>query len=182
MSIQSDCLRVKLFKIALATQSEICADFNSVLTNPPFVMNTMGMTSTKPYLLRAIFEWAEDNDLTPQLLVDAEIVGVEVPKNHVVDGQIVLNICSTAVHLHTMDNQCVSFSARFSGVEQDIYLPIESIMAIFARENSHGIFFEDMDDDGTDPDEVVLTDVSSGKVKKKPGKAKRDTSHLKIIK
>ncbi|NND81117.1 MAG: ClpXP protease specificity-enhancing factor [Gammaproteobacteria bacterium] len=140
------------------------------------------MASTKPYLLRAIFEWAEDNDLTPQVLVDADVMGVEVPQNHVVDGQIVLNISSTAVHLHTMDNQCLSFSARFSGVEQDIYLPIDSIMAIFARENSQGIFFEDMDDDGTDPDELVLTDVSSDKVKKKKVKGKRDTSHLKIIK
>jgi len=145
-------------------------------------MNTISMTSTKPYLLRAIFEWAEDNDFTPQVLVDADIDGVEVPRNHVVDGQIVLNISSTAVQLHVMDNQCLSFSARFSGVEQDIYLPIESIMAIFARENSQGIFFEDADDDGTDPDELILSEVPSSELKKKSAKTKRDASHLKIIK
>lgn len=145
-------------------------------------MNTISMTSTKPYLLRAIFEWTEDNDFTPQVLVDADIDGVEVPRNHVVDGQIVLNISSTAVQLHVMDNHCLSFSARFSGVEQDIYLPIESIMAIFARENSQGIFFEDADDDGTDPDELILTEVPARGLKKSSSKAKRDASHLKIIK
>lgn len=143
-------------------------------------------TSTKPYLLRAIFEWTEDNGFTPQVLVNAEAVGVEVPRNHVVDGQIVLNIGSGAVQLHVMDNECLSFSARFSGIEQDIFLPIESILAIFARENSQGIFFEDGDgdDDGSDPS----TKLTSVQTLKKPSKAdskaaaKRNTSHLKIIK
>lgn len=141
------------------------------------------MTSTKPYLMRAIFEWAEDNGFTPQVLVNAEASNVEVPKAHVVDGQIVLNISSSAVQLHVMDNECLSFSARFSGVEQDIYLPIESILAIFARENSQGIFFEDMDDDETDPEPSgptrTLSKPTTLKTKTKP---KRDTSHLKIIK
>ena len=77
--------------------------------------------------MRAIFEWAEDNNFTPQVLVNANAEGVEVPEAHVVDGQIVLNISSLAVQLHVMDNECVSFSARFSGVEQDIFLPIDSI-------------------------------------------------------
>lgn len=137
------------------------------------------MTSTKPYLMRAIFEWAEDNGFTPQVLVNAEVDGVEVPLAHVVDGQIVLNIGSSAVQLHVMDNQCVSFSARFSGIEQDIYLPIESILAIFARENSQGIFFEGQDEDGLEPDPTVTGTSGSEPTKLKP---KRSTSHLKIIK
>lgn len=144
-------------------------------------MTTINMTSTKPYLLRAIFEWAEDNGFTPQVLVNAQSVGVEVPENHVVDGQIVLNISSSAIQLHRMDNECLSFSARFSGVERNIFLPIESILAIFARENSQGIFFEEVGDDGTDPE----TKLSSVKTSEKPPKSavsKRDTSHLKIIK
>jgi len=120
-------------------------------------MDSLSMSSTKPYLLRAIFEWAEDNGFTPQVLVDANQSGVEVPRSHVVDGQIVLNIGSNAVQIHVMDNECLSFSARFSGVEQDIYLPIDSVMAIFARENSQGIFFEEIDDDGSDPDQVMLS-------------------------
>ena len=141
------------------------------------------MTPTKPYLMRAIFEWAEDNGFTPQVLVNAEADGVEVPAAHIVDGQIVLNISSSAVQLHVMDNECLSFSARFSGVEQDIFLPIEAILAIFARENSQGIFFEEMDGDELDPDPSgpghVPSEPTRLKTKTKP---KRDTSHLKIIK
>ena len=150
------------------------------------------MTSTKPYLLRAIFEWAEDNGFTPQVLVDANTDGVLVPINHIVDGQIVLNIGTSAIQLHTMDNDCLSFSARFSGVEENIYLPIESILAIFARENSQGIFFEDLIDKNKDSKEKSLSVISdetneeklssdnSVNTKKKSSKTKQ--SHLKIIK
>lgn len=138
------------------------------------------IASTKPYLLRAIFEWTEDNGFTPQVLVNADAAGAQVPRNHVVDGQIVLNISSSAVQLHVMDNECISFSARFGGVEQDIYLPIASILAIFARENSQGIFFENTDDDGTDPN-VKLASVQTSK-KATKAEPKRNTSHLKIIK
>ncbi len=144
------------------------------------------MASTKPYLLRAIFEWAEDNGFTPQVLVNVAFDNVKVPQAHVVDGQIVLNISSAAVRLETMDNECLRFSARFSGVEENIYLPVDSILAIFARENSQGIFFEDVDEDpGTDPDpskptsKNKKTKLTKLKTKTKP---KKDTSHLKIIK
>lgn len=140
------------------------------------------MTSTKPYLLRAIFEWAEDNGFTPQVLVDANVAGVEVPQAHVVDGQIVLNISSSAIQLHVMDNECVSFSARFSGIEYDIFLPIDSISAIFARENSQGIFFEDGDDE-LDPEPNkptrVVKEPTRLNTKTQP---KKSNSHLKIIK
>ena len=141
------------------------------------------MTSTKPYLMRAIFEWTEDNGFTAQVLVNAEAQGVEVPQAHVVDGQIVLNISSSAVQLHVMDNECISFSARFSGIEQDIFLPVDSILAIFARENSQGIFFEDIEDDETDPEPSGPTRISSAPTRlKTKTKPKRDKSHLKIIK
>ncbi len=143
------------------------------------------MSSTKPYLLRAIFEWAEDNGFTPQVLVNAEAAGVEVPLKHVVDGQIVLNISSSAVQLHVMDNDCLSFSARFSGIEQDIFLPIDSILAIFARENSQGIFFEDIDDDGHDPEPTLaaVTPEPASKEKEGEGPTKpKGGPHLKIIK
>jgi len=145
------------------------------------------MTSTKPYLLRAIFEWAEDNGFTPQVLVNAELQGVEVPQAHVVDGQIVLNISSSAVRLHVMDNECLSFSARFSGIEHDLYLPMEAIIAIFARENSQGIFFEEMGD-GIDPDPDKAPKPLPKKVEPTPLKGKSDDaktkkpSHLKVIK
>lgn len=143
------------------------------------------MTPTKPYLLRAIFEWAEDNSLTPQVLVNAEFEGVEVPQPHIVDGQIVLNISSSAVRLHVMDNECLSFSARFSGIEYDIYLPMDGIMAIFARENSQGIFFEEMGD-GSDPDPDNESKPVVKKTEPTPLKASADVpkkaSHLKVVK
>jgi len=143
------------------------------------------MTSAKPYLLRAIFEWAEDNNFTSQVLVNANAEGVEVPIAHVVDGQIILNICSSAVQLHVMDNECLSFSARFSGVEQDVYLPINSILAIFTRENSQGIFFEDIDGDGYDPEPNIKIEPSVVPSTPQPAVTKpkkRDNNHLKIIK
>lgn len=150
------------------------------------------MSSTKPYLLRAIFEWAEDNNFTPQVLVNSEVEGVEVPQAHIVDGQIVLNIGSSAVRLHVMDNECLSFSARFSGVEHDIYLPMHSIMAIFARENSQGIFFEEIGqgepDPSTDPDDPTTKPDKPKSTKTEPtpftGKSDgaKKPSHLKVIK
>jgi len=144
-------------------------------------VSNSSILSTKPYLLRAIFEWANDNGLTPQVLVNAELDGVEVPQAHVVDGQIVLNIGLGAIKLHVMDNECISFSARFNGLEQDIFLPMDAILAIFARENSRGIFFEDgLDLDGDDPDP---SDLSNAKSDNSAVNTKtRDTSHLKIIK
>lgn len=146
-------------------------------------MNTVSMTSTKPYLLRAIFEWAEDNGFTPQVLVNAGVDGVEVPSAHVVDGQIVLNVSSSAVQLHVMDNECLSFSARFSGVEQDIYLPMDSILAIFARENSQGIFFEEIEGGDIDPDpEIEVPQPQADKKSPTKEKAKRNTNHLKVVK
>ena len=151
------------------------------------------MVSTKPYLLRAIYEWAEDNGFTPQVLVDANSPNVVVPREHVVEGQIILNIGSSAVKLHAMDNEGLKFSARFSGVEQNISLPMDSISAIFARENSQGIFFEDGDQSTLDPDpdntpEKSGASKSNSKAGNKSEKVgskastKNKPSHLKIIK
>lgn len=143
------------------------------------------MTSTKPYLLRAIHEWAQDNNFTPQVLVNTSIEGVIVPESHIVDGQIVLNVSLSAVKMDIMDNDCLSFSARFSGTEYSIYLPMESIVAIYARENSQGIFFEEQGSENPDPDgstKPVIVETSSGGSAEKAPAAKRSTSHLKVIK
>ena len=144
------------------------------------------MTSTKPYLLRAIYEWAQDNGLTPQLLVNADSDDVIVPPEHVVDGQIILNISANAVRMQAMDNERVAFSARFSGVEQHIVLPMHSIAAIFARENSQGIFFEDGDErpnpDSPSPRPKVVESDPDKASAQPSDSARKDTSHLKIIK
>jgi stringent starvation protein B len=133
------------------------------------------MLSTRPYFLRAIWEWAEDSGLTPQLLVDANAEGVVVPEEHVADGQIVLNISSSAVRLEAMDNEKVAFSARFDGKPRDIYLPMDSILAIYARENRHGIFFQESGGEEHDEAGAEARDEADQDLK-------RDRSHLKIIK
>lgn len=108
------------------------------------------MTSTKPYLLRAIYEWSLDNELTPQILVDATADDVEVPLSYVKDGQILLNVHPQAVESLTMDNEFIAFGARFGGVHYDVMVPSRAALAIFARENGQGIFFQPDEEEGTD--------------------------------
>ena len=99
------------------------------------------MSPSRPYLMRALYEWIQDNEFTPYVLVDANIYGVQVPMEHVNDGQIVLNINASAVRDLLIDNQGLSFSARFSGVTQNIYVPIVAVLAIYAKENGEGMVF-----------------------------------------
>jgi stringent starvation protein B len=100
------------------------------------------MKSSRPYLVRALYEWIVDNDCTPHLLVNAEFAGVQVPTGFASDGQIVLNVSPSAVrHLH-MDNDAVSFEGRFGGVPQSLYIPSAAVLAIYARENGQGMVFE----------------------------------------
>ena len=100
------------------------------------------MKSSRPYLVRALYEWIVDNDCTPHLLVNADFPGVQVPAGFANDGQIVLNVSPNAVrHLH-MDNEAVSFEGRFSGVPQSLYIPSAAVLAVYARENGQGMVFE----------------------------------------
>ena len=99
------------------------------------------MTPSRPYLLRAFYEWLLDNDMTPHLLVDANAQMVQVPQQFARDGQIVLNIAPQAVVAFTMDKEAVSFNARFGGVPQQVYIPMAAVLAIHARENGVGTFF-----------------------------------------
>ncbi len=100
------------------------------------------LTTTRPYLVRAIYQWIEDNSLTPYILVDTTIVGVDVPMEYVRNGRIVLNISSVAVRHLALDDDAVSFSARFGGVARDIFVPIEAVLAIYSKENGKGMFFD----------------------------------------
>ncbi len=103
----------------------------------------MSMTSSRPYFLRAIYEWILDNDCTPHILVDAHVQGTQVPQQHVnKDGQIILNISPSAIKDFFMDNTAVSFNARFSGVVNNLYVPCGAILGIYARENGQGMMFE----------------------------------------
>lgn len=111
------------------------------------------MKSSRPYLVRALYEWIVDNDCTPHLLVNAEFNGVQVPAGFANDGQIVLNVSPTAVrHLH-MDNEAVSFEGRFAGVPQSLYIPTAAVLAVYARENGQGMVFE-VESSMLDADEI----------------------------
>lgn len=145
----------------------------------------MKMTSSRPYLLRAMYDWIVDNGLTPYLLVDAMQEDVSVPTEHVKDGQIVLNISPSAVLNLLMNDEAVSFNARFSGIAMDIYAPTSALLGVYARENGQGMLFEpEGAPEPTDPTdkkgfkaEVVKTD--SGKPKGPDGSS-RPT--LKVVK
>jgi stringent starvation protein B len=98
-------------------------------------------SSTKPYFLRAMYEWCLDNGYTPHLMV-AVNARTRVPPGYVKDGEIVLNINFSATKDLLIGNEAVTFSARFSGNPFDIYVPVDAVRGIFARENGQGMFFE----------------------------------------
>ena len=106
--------------------------------------------STRPYLIRALHEWALDSGLTPQLAVDANAPGVQVPAGFVRDGQIVLNIHPQSVHQLEIGNDTISLFARFSGRSEPVVIPIRAVLAVYARENGRGIQFPP-GEDGMDP-------------------------------
>lgn len=117
------------------------------------------MNSSRPYLVRALYEWIVDNDCTPHILVNAEYPAVQVPQGFASDGQIVLNVSPSAVRNLHMDNDAVSFEGRFGGVAHSLFVPISAILGIYARENGQGMVFEleppalDDDEDDVEPDD-----------------------------
>jgi stringent starvation protein B len=98
-------------------------------------------TSTKPYLVRAIHEWCTDNGLTPYLAVSVT-EGVRVPPEHVRNGEIVLNVGMLATDKLVIDNEQISFQARFSGRVHQIFVPMDNVVAIYAKETGNGMAFE----------------------------------------
>jgi len=101
------------------------------------------MTSSRPYLIRSIYEWIIDNNLTPYLLVNAEVEGVIVPEEFIEDGKIILNVNPSAVDGLQLGNDDIFFRARFSGQEMELFVPVNTVMAIYARENGRGMVFND---------------------------------------
>ena len=134
----------------------------------------MTFTSTRPYLLRAIYEWLNDNNLTPYILVDAMHENVMVPEKFIEDGEIILNIAPLAVMHLELANEVVTFQARFSGVLEHIYIPVSAVMAIYSHENGRGMVFghEDQGDDDSPSDD----DGGSG------GKDGGKKPHLRVVK
>lgn len=153
-------------------------------------MNTSNaMSSNRPYLLRALYEWINDNNLTPYILADATFPDVLVPKSSVKDGKVVLNIAMRAVAALELGNEAITFSARFSGVSQSIYIPVEAVIAIYAQETGQGMM---LPPDEVHPDEQAHSESleqhehDSGQenvpedLPKPPGPGKG--GHLRIVK
>jgi stringent starvation protein B len=104
-------------------------------------MTVSSATSTRPYLMRAIYEWCVDNGFTPYIAVAVDEHTI-VPREHVRDGEIVLNIGTGATNRLSIGNDLVTFQARFSGAVRELSVPIDNVSAIYARENGHGMAFE----------------------------------------
>lgn len=135
-------------------------------------------TPTRPYIVRAIYEWIEDNQLTPYLMVDVTDDNVRVPMQYAQDGRIVLNIASRAVGKLQMGNEFIHFHARFAGVSEEIWVPLSSVIGIYAKENSQGMFF-----DPTEYDNYVPSIEEEQKTTPKANDGKRaNTAGLKILK
>ncbi|MCC2636718.1 MAG: peptidase [Moraxellaceae bacterium] len=103
------------------------------------------MTPSRPYFVRAIYEWLNDNNLTPYVLVDATRPGVQVPMAFVKEGRIVLNVAAGAVRDLFLRNEDIGFSARFGGVPMQVFVPMGAVLAIYAQENGQGMFFDEED-------------------------------------
>jgi len=109
------------------------------------------MTSSRPYLIRALYEWIIDNGLTPYILVDVEKEGLNAPTEYADNGKLVLNIAPRAVRELNVGNDAITFSARFGGTARDVFVPIQAVMAIYARENGQGMLFSEREDGGGTP-------------------------------
>ncbi|MDA8659839.1 ClpXP protease specificity-enhancing factor [Luminiphilus sp.] len=118
------------------------------------------MNSSRPYIIRAIYEWIVDNECTPHLLIDATYAGVFVPESYVSDGQIVLNIAPSAVVSLQMGNDTVAFNGRFGGQPQDVEVPVASILGIYARENGQGMVFDGPMEPDPDPEPPYIGEPS----------------------
>lgn len=142
------------------------------------------MTSHRPYLLRALYEWIADNGMTPHVLVDATHSGVRVPPHTVKDGKVVLNIADRAVARLELDNDSIRFTARFGGVSHPVLVPIPAVLAIYARETGQGMALpEDIVGGGSD-DAAAADAPEQGAADDSPDEdpPPRRGGHLRVVK
>jgi stringent starvation protein B len=131
------------------------------------------MTSNRPYLLRALYEWIADNDMSPHLLVDAGREGVQVPASAVKDGRVVLNVAARAVAQLDIGNREVRFLARFGGVSQQVVVPIAAVLAIYPQETGQLVML---------PDEGPNVAPPPDEPPEPPTEAPRKGPHLRVVK
>ena len=132
------------------------------------------MTSNRPYLLRALYEWIGDNQMTPHLLVDASREGVQVPASAVKDGRVVLNVAARAVAQLDLGNREIRFLARFGGVSQTVIVPVSAVLAIYAQETGQGMMLPD--------DAAALTPDAPDEPPEPPADGGRKGGHLRVVK
>ncbi|MCH2056901.1 MAG: ClpXP protease specificity-enhancing factor [Thalassotalea sp.] len=151
--------------------------------------STINMTSNKPYIVGAFYDWISDNELTPYIVVDVNVMGVQVPMAFVNDGQIVLNISSTAVGSIVMGGSAIEFSARFGGKLEHLYVPYGAIAAIYAKENGAGTSLpiehpEEVDGEIASSLELQSVDSTQTSVESKEDNEKKDKPRptLKVVK
>lgn len=144
------------------------------------------LISTRPYLVRAIYQWIEDNQLTPYVLVDAMLPDVDVPQEYIRNGRIVLNISSVAVRNLELENDHVAFSARFGGIARDLFIPIEAVLAIYSKENGKGLYFEQDGDIEPPPKggkpKLTVSSVSESTQAAATANKKNSRPKLKVVK
>ncbi len=147
---------------------------------------TLVMTSTRPYLIRAFYDWIMDNNGTPHIVVNASFVGVEVPQEYVQNGQIVLNVALSAVSAFKMSEIAIEFQARFSGRVRVVYIPCEAVLAIYAKENGRGmVFAEEGGEPPIPPQRSLAADRAAPSTPKKATdskESKKRPSHLTVVK
>jgi len=151
------------------------------------------MSSNKPYLVRAFYNWISDNDLTPYIVVDVSVYGVLVPMTYVSDGQIVLNVAPSAVGTIALGVDAIEFSARFGGKLEHISVPYGAIATIYAKENGAGTSLpiehppqESISDKDNAERKIKpkasLSSVSSSAKTVEPKKSTKSKASLKVIK
>ncbi len=125
------------------------------------------MSSLKPYLIRAIYDWILDNQFTPYLLVNAEAQDAVVPQAFVQDGRIVLNLRPEAVNGLSLGNDAILFNARFGGKPMKVDVPIHAVLALYAQENGRGMIFDE-EEPGDDTSPPPEPETPSPEPKKRP--------------
>ncbi len=136
-------------------------------------MSVKQPVSRRPYLLRAMHEWISDSEQTPHVVVDAEQPQVDVPRQYVKDGKIILNVSHSATSGLVIGNEWLEFSARFAGVTRAVRLPVRAVLGIYARETGQGMIFNESD---------LTPDPPGGKPPAGPAPEESKRPHLKVVK
>jgi stringent starvation protein B len=134
--------------------------------------------SRRPYLLRAMHEWLSDSDQTPHIVVDASLQGVEVPRQYVQGGKIILNVSNQATSNLSLGNDMVRFRARFGAVTHDVMVPIAAVLGIYARETGQGMIFSEADAPPPQPPTTAPETPAGGSTEV----VKRAKPTLKVVK